>query len=179
MRVISGKYRSRRLKTLAGLMTRPTLDKVKGAVFNHLGDLRSKSFLDLFCGCGNIGIEALSREAQKVVFNDSDQQAIKILKENLNSLKVAEDRYSIFRSSYVDLLASCTELFDIIYLDPPFDSALFLSCLQLIKEHNILKPAGEIVCESEMAEELENPWFRTEKVVQYGRIKISYFINEI
>ena len=71
MRVISGTYRSRKLKSLRELATRPTLDQVKEAVFNHLGKMQDKSFLDLFSGSGAIAIEAISRGAGKVIINDS------------------------------------------------------------------------------------------------------------
>lgn len=177
MRVISGEYRSRQIKTLEGPETRPTLDKIKGAVFNHLGKLEGKTFLDLFCGCGNIGIEALSRGAKQVTFNDNNPQAIKILKDNLNSLKVIDDRYQVVNLSYRELLTSINEQFDIIYLDPPFASDFFLSVLELIKEYGILKKRGEIVVESEIDEELGNAWFDSDKTVFYGRIKISYLRN--
>jgi len=174
MRVISGEYRSRKLKTLEGLDTRPTLDKVKGAIFNHLGNLCDKSFLDVFCGCGNIGIEAVSRNSEQVVFNDNNPEAIEVLRENLNTLKVESDRYRIFCLSYQELFKRIDGQFDFIYLDPPFACDLFLPCLQLIKEKEILRSEGEIIIESEVAEVLNNPWFVIRKEAIYGRIKISY-----
>ena len=174
MRVISGIYRSRVIKTLTTKESRPTLDQVKGAVFNHLGNLREKVLLDLFCGCGNIGIEAVSRGALKVVFNDLNYQAILVLKSNLETLKIENHKYEVYNWPYDRLLDKLEENFDFIYLDPPFATDYLLTALEGIYLNSLLKKDGEIICESELNTNLDNPWFIIVKTQKYGRIKISY-----
>jgi len=177
MRVISGEYRSLLLKSLQGEKTRPTLAKVKGAVFNHLGPQNGKSFLDLFSGSGAIGIEALSRGAEKVIFVDSSSLAIAIIKENLANIKIKSDRYDVYNLSYKKLLKEIDIVFDFFYLEPPFASDFFIDCLKLIYHNNILKPNGEIMIESELDVTLDNSWFKIVKTIKYGRVKITYLVN--
>ena len=178
MRVISGKYRSLPLKALAGEETRPTLEKVKQAVFNHLGNLKGKTFLDLFAGSGAIGIEALSKDAKMVIFNENNLAALRIIARNLDFIKAENSNFEIYRQSYDKLLKTTTDKFDYIYLDPPFASDYFIKCLKLIAENNLLKTGGEIIIESEDNEDLSNQWFKIRKTAKYGRIKITYLNKE-
>ena len=177
MRVISGEYRSRILKSLPGLDSRPTLAKVKGAVFNHLGSLQNKSFLDLFCGCGNIGIEALSRGAAIVCFNDNNPQAIKVLQSNLDLLKIDGRRAKVSSWHYRAFLSKQDEPFDFIYLDPPFELNCLAECLGLIAERGLLKEDGELIIESEGIIAEDYPRFELLKTARYGRIRVAYYRN--
>ena len=174
MRVISGEYGSRRLITLTKLETRPTLDHVKEGIFNHLGSMKDKCFLDLFCGCGSIGIEAISRQAKLVVFNDKSHRAINCLKNNLTNLEIDSNKYRVYSHSYLDTLAILSDRFDFIYLDPPFTRDYILPCLKYINDNQLLLFDGKIIVESEADEQLENDWFEIYKVANYGRIKITY-----
>jgi 16S rRNA (guanine(966)-N(2))-methyltransferase RsmD len=90
MRIIAGKFRRRTLRTLPGLATRPTYDRLKETLFNVLGELAGAVFVDLFAGSGSIGIEALSRGAAQVYFVESSQKAVRVIRENLAALEVAE-----------------------------------------------------------------------------------------
>ncbi len=171
MRVISGTLRSRVLKTLDGNNTRPTLDKVKGSVFNHLGNLSNKSFLDLYAGSGSIGIEAVSRGCKVVYFNEINQKAIKVIKENLDTFRITN--YHLSSSDALRYLQSFKETVDVIYLDPPFDSD-YQIVLDEIYNKNILASYGEIVVESEKDLNFLVPDTYKTKEVLYGRIKITY-----
>ena len=178
MRVISGEYRSRRLLTLPGEKTRPTLDRVKEAVFSHLGTMENRCFLDLFCGSGAIGIEALSRGAKLVIFNDWDTEAIATTKKNLDNLKIAPAKYQIRQLDFRQLLKTIAMQFDFIYIDPPYDSGLFQEVLAQITQYRVLKPQGEIIVESEKNEELNDDELEITKTVKYGRVKINYLKNK-
>ena len=119
MRVISGKCRGVALKTPEGMTTRPTADRVKEALFSIIHfDLPGARVLDLFGGTGQLGIEALSREAKYAVFVDHQESACRLIRENLKRTKLSEQA-RVVRSDYVSFLQNCTETFDIILLDPP------------------------------------------------------------
>ena len=120
MRVITGKARGIVLKTPSGMATRPTADRVKEAIFNIIQfDIPTASVLDLFGGTGQLGIEALSRGANRAVFIDEREDACKLIKENLKRTKL-EAYGRVIRSDYMPYLKSCKDKFDIILLDPPY-----------------------------------------------------------
>ncbi len=176
MRIISGKYRSLILQSLSGLETRPTLDNVKEAVFNHLGNLTDSTFLDLCCGSGAIGLEALSRGAKFVVFNDNSKAAIEVVKNNIRHLKIKDDEYSLYQKDALALLKSLDQVFEVIYLDPPFKEATFYQqLLEEIVNKQLLSLNGELVVESEKDLELSVTGLVKTKTANYGRIKITYF----
>ncbi|MGB4985462.1 MAG: 16S rRNA (guanine(966)-N(2))-methyltransferase RsmD [Erysipelotrichaceae bacterium] len=175
MRVVSGKYRSIVLESLPSDKTRPTLDKVKEAVFSSLYDVNNYKVLDLFSGSGGIGIEALSRGASRVVFNDKSRQSVEIIKKNLMKVKANISNYEVYNLDYVDLLKRMTGCkFDLIYLDPPFDSGEFNECLKMIETNDLLSDDGVIVIESELNEIFVTNYL-VYKVREYGRIKVSYY----
>ena len=120
LRVIAGTARGRRLKSVPGDTTRPITDRVKEALFNILGaDIREAAFLDLFAGTGAVGIEALSRGADRVVFNDRHRLAVKTIRENL-ALTRLEMGAQVLQSDAFGLLAGFPEQhFDYIYIAPP------------------------------------------------------------
>ena len=120
MRVITGKARGVALKTPDGMATRPTTDRVKEAMFSIIQfDIPGAKVLDLFGGTGQLGIEALSREAKSAVFVDEREEACKLIRENLKRTKLEKDA-RVIRSDYANYLKNCTEQFDIIFLDPPY-----------------------------------------------------------
>ena len=124
MRVISGEARGRRLKTLEGLDVRPTTDKVKEGLFNIIQfDLPGAKFLDLFSGCGQIGIEALSRGADLAVMIENNPQAVTCIRENLGTTRL-EERAVVMAC---DVMTGLKRLeghdyrFDLVFMDPPYD----------------------------------------------------------
>jgi len=153
MRVISGTFKGRKLIPPKGLTIRPTPDKVKGAIFNILGDrIIESSFLDLFAGTGAIGIEALSRGAKEIIFVDDNIKAINLIKENLSRCKMQDARCKIVKENAVEFIKSVGQgfspaKFDFIFLDPPYKSDLGEKALIEISSFNILKEDGEIIWE--------------------------------
>ncbi|MBR2384216.1 MAG: 16S rRNA (guanine(966)-N(2))-methyltransferase RsmD [Clostridia bacterium] len=118
MRIIAGKHRGRVLKEFKGREIRPTADRAKEAIFNILQtEILGASFLDLYCGTGNMGIEAISRGAEKVVLVDSSKDSIALARANVEMLKESAEIYCTDALSYV---LSARGKFDIIFLDPPY-----------------------------------------------------------
>lgn len=122
MRIIAGEYKGRQLKCLDGEEIRPTLDKVKEAVFSILQwRIADARFVDLFSGCGGIGLEALSRGAGKVYFSESSGKAMRVIKENFAALKVEKAPCEFLMGDYKRNLERIGEGgADIIYADPPY-----------------------------------------------------------
>ena len=156
MRVITGKARGVALKTPEGMLTRPTADRVKEALFSIIHfDVPGAKVLDLFAGTGQLGIEALSRDASYAVFVDEREDACKLVKENLKRTKL-EAQAKVVRSDYLSYLKQCREKFDIILLDPPYAEIFLENSLKQITEIDILQSGGIIVAERPMGKEL--PW---------------------
>jgi 16S rRNA (guanine(966)-N(2))-methyltransferase RsmD len=119
MRVIAGEFRSRRLKTLPGLETRPTPDRLREALFNVLSPCIAGSvFLDAYAGTGAVGIEALSRGARRCVFVEKNRAAVAVIRDNLASLGL-EGRAEVFTGKAVVVLERVVA--DIVFLDPPYE----------------------------------------------------------
>ena len=150
MRIITGKAKGIRLKTLEGDTTRPTAERVKEAVFSMLQfDIEGREVLDLFAGSGQLGLEALSRGAAHAVLVDRSKDAIKIIEENANKTKLFPN-CTIKLSDAVDYLRrNCGIKFDIVFLDPPYAAGLYAPILRSMIEHQTLKQTSLIVCESD------------------------------
>ena len=147
MRVITGSARGAKLRTLEGLSTRPTSDRVKEAIFNIIQfDIEGRRVLDLFGGSGQLAIEALSRGAAYVVLVDQNPQAVSVIKENLKKTKL-DQKASVFQSDYLRFLSTTRDRFDIIFLDPPYAENFIENALRKISEIDILTEGGIIVCE--------------------------------
>ena len=177
MRVISGKARGVTLKTPEGLQTRPTADRVKEAIFSILQfDLPGTKVLDLFGGTGQLGIEALSRGAEKAVFVDAGEAACKLIQENLSRTKL-EGQGKVIRSDYLQFLSTCKEKFDIILLDPPYAEVFLENSLNRISEIDILQSNGIIVTERPLDKALtwEIPGFSRSKDYKYSKTLVTIF----
>ncbi len=177
MRVITGKARGVQLKTPDGMLTRPTADRVKEALFSIINfDVPGARVLDLFGGTGQLGIEALSRGAQSAVFVDAREDACKLIKENLKRTKL-EQGGQVVRSDYLDYLNRCRETFHIIFLDPPYAEVFLENALKRITEIDILQSDGIIVTERPLDKEL--PWefegFTRSKDYKYGKTLLTIY----
>mgnify|MGYP002280384827 CR=1 FL=1 len=154
MRVIAGSAKRLQLKTLDGLDTRPTTDRIKETLFNMLAPyIYDCSFLDLFAGSGGIGIEALSRGAKSAVFVDMREDACKVVRENLAKTRL-EQNARVVRADYLSYLASARETFDLIFLDPPYAEVFLENSLKRISEIDILSDSGIIITERPFGKEL-------------------------
>ena len=179
MRVISGFSRGRKLKEPAGFDIRPTSDMVKESIFNIVQfDIEGRRILDLYAGTGQLGIEALSRGAGSAVFIDSKPDAVKLIKENLK-LCGFEDMASVFTREAL-LYLEKSEKFDLIFVDPPYDSPLAGKTIQKIIKVDKLDTNGIIVCETRADSVLPAvfPPYRLNKEYKYGSVKISLFSRE-
>lgn len=173
MRIVGGKYKGRVLEEFKGSDIRPTSDKARESLYNILQfRIAGASFLDLFCGTGAMGIEALSRGASKVTFNDIDRKSIALLKSNLQKLKV-DEQYSVFNYDAFRLLKTTCEKFDIIYIDPPY--ALNLGASAVEQSINALAPHGLIILEDEKAFDGEIEGLIKTDCRKYGRIHLTFF----
>jgi 16S rRNA (guanine966-N2)-methyltransferase len=145
MRVISGKYRGRKLESPKDEDIRPTADSVKEAVFNILqGEADGARVLDLFCGSGALGIEALSRGAAYVMFADQATESVELTGRNLNGM---DYNGKLLRADYRQTLNTLSRPFDIIFIDPPYAGGLGLNAVKLILERGLLSNGGIIVWE--------------------------------
>jgi 16S rRNA (guanine966-N2)-methyltransferase len=136
MRVISGSAKGRKLRSVPGDSTRPITDRVKESLFNIIGpEIHDSKFLDLFAGTGSVGIEALSRGAQKALFIDRDRRAIKTIHANLHLTKL-NDNAQVFRGDAMVILAEPAQnQFDYLYIAPPQYKGLWLKALKLVDKH--------------------------------------------
>ena len=177
MRVITGKARGVVLKTPEGMATRPTTDRVKEALFNIIQfDIPTARVLDLFGGTGQLGIEALSREAKSAVFVDEREEACRLIRENLRRTKL-EQFGRVIRSDYMAYLRTCKEKFDIILLDPPYAEVFLENSLKMITEIDILQSGGIIVAERPIGKELpwEFPGYSRSRDYKYGKTLITIY----
>jgi len=146
MRVISGGAKGRKLKTPSGDGIRPTCDKVKESIFNIIQfDLEGASVLDLFAGTGQLGIEALSRGAKSAVFVDNSSAASTIIRDNLKACGFSGSA-KVYTSDALRSLER-DEKFDIIFIDPPYDTNLAASAIFKIASIDKLNENGIIIAE--------------------------------
>ena len=177
MRVITGKARGVVLKTPDGMATRPTADRVKEALFNIIQfEVPAAKVLDLFGGTGQLGIEALSRDAKSATFVDEREDACRLIKENLKRTKL-ESQGRVVRSDYLAFLKTCREKFNIILLDPPYAEVFLENALKMITEIDILETSGIIVAERPVGKDLpwDFPGYVRSRDYKYGRTLITIY----
>lgn len=176
MRVIAGKFKGKPLKELKYDHIRPTADKVKQALFTKLQfDIVGARVLDLFCGTGGLGIEAVSRGADEVVFVDKNPKSVALTKENLRALKIDA---KVFLTSYEVALEKVQGQFDFILVDPPYKSGVYEDVVKKIFERNLLKTDGLIVCEHEAKDSFDFSLFETLDEKRYGTVMLTYLGNK-
>ncbi|AKM18412.1 16S rRNA (guanine(966)-N(2))-methyltransferase RsmD [Geobacillus stearothermophilus] len=150
MRVISGTCKGRHLQAVPGLSTRPTTDKVKEAVFNMIGPYFAGGIgLDLFAGSGGLGIEALSRGLERVIFVDHDGKAVQTVRKNVAACGL-ERRAEIYRNDAERALRAVAKRglrFSVIFLDPPYKEKKWPALLSFIASHDLLEDDGVVVAE--------------------------------
>lgn len=175
MRVITGSARGKRLQTLPGTATRPTAERVKEALFSILQfELEGRCVLDLFAGCGQLGIEALSRGAARCVFVDSSREAQAVIRANIDGCGFAA-KSDLVGTDHRSYLACCRELFDIILLDPPYSTGMLEEALAGCDR--VLRPGGVVTCEHPSDAVLPETAgaLTRHRVYRYGKIGLTVY----
>lgn len=170
MRVIAGKYRSRRLKTVDSSLTRPTTDKNKENLFNMIGPyFQGGTCLDLFAGSGGLGIEAISRGMEELYSVDKQYKAFAVIRDNFADLKIDGHVYKMDYRKALDKFNDMHLSFDLVLLDPPYSMKINESIIYYLLKHHMLNDGCIIVIEDKIAEALTfNEPFYLYKQQTYG-----------
>lgn len=182
MRIIAGQWKSKRLLSPKTDKTRPTLDRVKEAVFSMISkDIQDAVVLDLFSGTGNLGIEALSRGAGYCYFNDIDNIALKTIISNIK-LTNYEEYAKISKKDFekcIKGLEKDNTAIDIVFLDPPFGSKNEVKCLEILSKSNIISNSTKIILETDkdtlFEENIAGLDLTAKKI--YGRVMIRIYMK--
>lgn len=183
MRVVSGEYRGRRLKSLDGNNTRPTSDKVKESIFNMVGPyFDGGKALDLFAGSGGLAIEAVSRGMNYAVCVDKSYPAMKVIQENIKLTKEPEKFQTLKMDANQALqkLAQEEQVFDLVLLDPPYAKQQIIAQIEKMIEYQLLSEDCVIICETDKAVRLPEKIQAFEQVRHqvYGMSAVSIYRNE-
>lgn len=182
MRIISGKYRGHQLVDFNASHIRPTTDRVKESMFNILmGTIENARILDLFSGTGNLGIEALSREASEVTFVELNRKSIEILKKNLVKLKVSETYQIINKDVLAFLRTYKGEPFDVIFADPPFTEKMAHDVMLAASQSEAFGAQTILTIESAKKERLEDDYTNLVRydVREFGDKSLSFFRQKV
>jgi 16S rRNA (guanine966-N2)-methyltransferase len=189
MRVVAGKYRSRILKSLKGLALRPTSDRLRETLFNILGPgVVGSRFVDVFAGTGAVGIEALSRSAAEVIFIENHPPAAKLIRSNLDSLKITSGAtilgFDALRG--LEMLASrhksSTPPVDYVFLDPPYAAAVdYARTLEFLGSATFLAPDAFVIFEHHHKFQLPEQFgaLRRTRVLKQGDATLTFFLNGV
>lgn len=176
IRIISGLFKGKKIKVLDVDDLRPTSNRLRESLFNVLQfDIKGSKCLDIFAGTGALGIEALSRGAEEVVFLEKNLRAYQQLKKTIHELKITHA--SIIHQDAIAFLESCQQRFDVIFIDPPFQLNLWEECVQRIHHKQLLNPNGLIYLESPAPIHLDTQKWSLRKENKMG--DVYYAIYEI
>lgn len=187
MRIISGTARGTKLKAPRGMAIRPTSDRVKESVFNILaGFISDARVLDIFAGTGNLGLESLSRGANRAVFVDQSPASISLIKQNALLTKLVE-RVEIHRGDafrFLERLTAQGELFDLIFCDPPYNQGYVGKVVDYVDKHRILSPGGVLIIEHSRHEAADLDTLVKElcrlsvwRIERYGETLVTFFVH--
>ena len=179
LRVVAGEFGGRPLKTLEGKTTRPTTDKVKGAIFNMIGPFFDGGrVLDLFSGSGSLAIEAISRGMSSAVLVEKDRRAQAIIQENIKMTK-SEKQFQLLKMDAARALTQLTGQFDLVLLDPPYAKEQIVDNITQLEEQGLLSEEVMLVCETDkgvdLPEEVSN--FGIWKQKTYGISKVTVYVR--
>lgn len=155
MRVIAGEHRGRRLAAVPGKGTRPTTDKVKESIFNMIGPYFDGGWaLDLYAGTGGLGIEALSRGADRAVFVERDMKAFSVVKQNISTCRLDDyaELYRMDADRAIRTLSTRNQKFDLVFLDPPYAQQKIVAEIELLQELQMLADGAWIVAEHDITD---------------------------
>ena len=180
VRVIAGSAKGRRLATLPTLRLRPTPDRVREALFNILGErIGGAAILDLFAGSGAIGLEALSRGARVAVFVEAHEPACRLIGRNLQRCGL-QAQATVWCRDALDAIPALKmqgQRFDLIFLDPPYQTPLLEEALQRLADGRLLNPAGQVIAEHFFKRVLPERYgrLRRARVSRFGDVALSFY----
>lgn len=184
LRVIGGELRGKKLRSVHGMTTRPTTNRVRESIFNILSTRVCKAVvLDLFAGTGILGIEALSRGAQFALFIDHDKAPVDVIKKNLHACRL-DGRGTVFRHDIqkgLPWLTSYPSPFGLVFMDPPYHQGLVKTALGHLHHSGSLATAAQVVVEHDPREPVPDtlpPFIRTDQR-KYGKTLVSFLTYNI
>ena len=182
LRIITGSAKGKKIESLAGEATRPTSERIKGAMFSSIQfDIENRRVLDLFAGTGQLGLEAISRGARLAVFCDSSRAAVKVITANVEKTASKESSRILCHDYTVALsMLAGKERFDIVFLDPPYATHCLPDVLRRLYASGLLADGARIVCESAKEEDVfggdatlsEN--YHVDRVSRYGAACVTF-----
>jgi 16S rRNA (guanine(966)-N(2))-methyltransferase RsmD len=180
MRIFSGSARGRFVNGPKGVDLRPTTDRTRLALFNALGALVPDcTFLDLFCGSGSVGLEALSRGARRVSFVDSNKLCLDAVRASAEAFGFNSGSYELLQGDYqrgLNALATRRVEVDLAFVDPPYDAGLGGHALKLLLDLKLIRPGGRIILEHSSAQEAPQvPGLALYKQYDHGAAMLSVY----
>lgn len=174
LRIITGTAKGKKLLSLEGEATRPTSDRIKGAMFSSIQfDIEQRRVLDLFAGTGQLGLEAMSRGAASVTFVDSEREAMEIVKKNATATGFFSScRYSVSDWRNFIRKASGRDVYDLVFIDPPYAMECCIEALTMLRDKKVIIPGALVVLESgteDMSAISELSGFEVLKSAAYGK----------
>ena len=182
MRIISGKFRGLKLQSPLDSNTRPTSDRFKESLFSILESdkynlkMNTSKVLDICSGTGALGIEAISRGAKQVYFIENDSKAIHIIEKNISKLKIDhqnEVQIKLLKDDATKVLEKIKNVFDIVFIDPPYHSSIIQKCLIRLKELSLINNRSYIFAESSKKEIFELEGYEVFDTKIYGKSKLT------
>jgi len=178
MRIIAGEKRGMKLFSPKGDATRPTTDKVREALFGSLQfEVRGACVLDLFAGSGAFGLEAISRGAQCAVLVDISEEAVVVIKKNIQKTGFSGDSVQVLRGEYKKVIKRFQNAhkFDIVFIDPPYAGGYYEQALRMLVDLEIVREGAVIVTESDSTLDFNIPRLRVDKQKRYGTTVLTYY----
>ena len=182
MRIIGGKYRGLKLLPPDSLNIRPTSDRLKESLFSIINSNKYKihidnsNVLDICSGTGSLGIESLSRGAKSVFFIDKDHRSIKLIYKNIAKLNIdkqIENNIKIIRDEVIKALKNINKIFQIVLIDPPYNTNITEKCLLKLKEFNLINKGSYIFVESSKTEEFNYDGYQILDIKIHGISKLT------
>ena len=182
MRIISGKFRGLKLQAPLDSNTRPTSDRLKEALFSILEshkynlNINTSKVLDICSGTGALGIEAISRGAKVVYFIEKDPKATDVIEKNISKLKKNNQNaiyVKLIKDDAIKALGKISAIFDIVFIDPPYNSSIIEECLIGLKELNLINNDSYIFAESSKKESFEFDGYEIFDTKTYGKSKLT------
>ena len=182
MRVIGGKYKGLKLLPPDGIMIRPTSDRFKESLFaiitsnKYKINIDSSNVLDICSGTGSLGIESLSRGAVSVYFIDKDHRSINLIYKNISKLNIDkkfENKIKIIKDEATKALKNIGKIFQIVLIDPPYNTNITEKCLFKLKELNLINQDSYIFAESSKAEDFNYDGYQILDIKLYGNSKLT------